>query len=69
MLLKRFEITKGSYLMSDDKNNKSILSHATLIAVIGFIVSILIMDAAPEIAVILLIGCLAYYFYHGIKKR
>jgi hypothetical protein len=55
--------------MSDDKNNKSILSHATLIAVIGFIVSILIMDAAPEIAVILLIGCLAYYFYHGIKKR
>ena len=48
--------------MSGDNKNKNILNHATLIAVIGFIVSILIMDAAPEIAVILLIGCLAYYF-------
>ena len=55
--------------MADENNNKSIFNHATLIAIIGFIASILIMNTAPEIAVILLIGCLAYYFYHGMKKR
>ena len=55
--------------MADENNNKSILNHATLIVIIGFIASILIMNTAPEIAVILLIGCLAYYFYHGMKKR
>ena len=55
-------------LMADDHKRKSILNHATLIAIIGFIISLLIMDIAPEIAVMLLIGCLAYYFYHGMKK-
>jgi len=69
MLSKVFGNTKGRYLMANDDKKKSILNHATLIAVIGFVVSILIMNTAPKIAVILLIGCLAYYFYHGMKKR
>ena len=55
--------------MADDDKKKSVLNHATLIAVAGSIISILIMNTAPEIAVIILIGCLAYYFYYGIKKR
>jgi hypothetical protein len=55
-------------MVNDDKK-KSIVNHATLIAVIGTIISFLIMNIAPEIAVILLICCLAYYFYHGMKKK
>jgi hypothetical protein len=63
------ETNERKYFMADENNKKGILNHATLIAIIGFIASILIMNTAPEIAVILLIGCLAYYFYHGMKKR
>ena len=55
--------------MANDDKKKSILNHATLIAVIGSIISLLIMNIAPEIAVMLLVGCLAYYFYHSMKKR
>ena len=55
--------------MKEENKKKGILNHATAIAIIGFIVSVLIMNTAPKIAVILLIGCLAYYFYHGMKKR
>lgn len=55
--------------MVNDNKKKSIINHATLIAVIGFIFSMLIMNTAPEIAVAIFIGCLAYYFYHGMKKR
>jgi preprotein translocase subunit SecG len=68
MLSKKFGNTKGRYLMENNKK-KNILNHAALIAVIGFIVSILIMNTAPEIAVAVFIGCLAYYFYHGMKKK
>jgi uncharacterized membrane protein YfcA len=53
----------------ENNKKKNILNHATLIAVIGFIVSILIMNTAPEIAVAVFIGCLAYYFYHSMKKK
>jgi hypothetical protein len=68
MLLKRFGNIKAKYFMADDKKKKSVLNHATLIAIIGFILSLLIMNTAPKIAVMLFIGCLAYYFYHGMKK-
>ena len=62
-------IAKEIHLTANNDKNKSILNHATLIAVIGFIVSILIMNTAPEIAVAVFIGCLAYYFYHSMKKK
>jgi len=48
--------------MENDKK-KNILNHATVIAIIGTVISILIMNTSPEMAVLLFIFFLAYYFF------